>query len=107
MENSHFSVQIKGFQLLGLSCDTLKEKPRLLLLLYFAIAIPLFFCFFPVGFYVIQNYQDVSASAEATGILLTGILGFSKLVTFCASKESFFIVIDNLNEIFQQGSFFP
>lgn len=103
MENSHFSIQIKGFQLLGLKRDNLKDKPRFLLLKYIFLAFPLTFTIFSNSYYCIQNYHNVFALAEAVGILLTGILSFSKMIAFCASKERFFVVIDDLNEIFQQG----
>jgi hypothetical protein len=105
MENSQFSIQVKCFKLVGLYRNQLGNHSKLRHFLHIFIATPVFLGVLSVIFFVAQNYRDILVSAEAFGIIFTGIITLSKLATFCLSKEKFFQLMDDIKKLSERGNF--
>ena len=59
-----------------------------------------------VGNYVYENYKDLIASAEASGIIFTGVIAMSKFAAFCCSNERFFKIMDDIKSYSINGIFY-
>lgn len=98
-----FSIQVKCFQLLGLHRHQLENRLKFRYFLHLLIAAPLIFGVSSVISFVVDNYSDILASAEASGIMFTGIITLSKLGTFFFSKEKLFEIMDRIKLFSERG----
>ena len=106
MEKSQFSLEVKCLKLTGLQRHQLQNFCVIKNLLYLLMSAPVSVGVLTVGNYVYENYKDLLASAEASGIIFTGIITMSKFATFCCSKEKFFNIMDDIKNCSKFGIFY-
>lgn len=97
MDESQFLIQVKCFKMIGIQRDQFVERKKLDKLLSALRLFFMIFCIFSQSLFVVRNCQNISASAEACGPLLTTVLAVAKLLTFTSSKQKFFTMMDKVN----------
>jgi hypothetical protein len=103
MENSQFSLEVKCLKLIGLHRHQLENFWKTKICMYLVMASPVFFSLFGVIAYAVENYKNLIAVAEASGIIFTGYIAMSKLVTFFCSSEKFFKIMDDIKKLSKKG----
>lgn len=96
-----FSIPTKCFKYVGYSDQEITSsfirKARLAILLIFAFIQSM------TSLFIIRHYVDVLASAEAFGILATGLIFDAKLVSFTLRSTQFFDLIKKLEDLLPPG----
>lgn len=104
-EKMEFSLEVKCLKLIGLQRYQLQNFFIIKFLLYLVMAAPVTIGVSTVGNYVYENYKDLIASAEASGIIFTGVIAMSKFAAFCCYKEKFFKIMDDIKSCSKNGIF--
>lgn len=104
MSGSLFSIQVKCFHVIGFYRKDRIRHQRLFhaiqILSLFCIA----FCLLSEIYFVVENFQDVIASAESFGTLSTEVITLTKLITFYFWKEKFYQLMDQIAGLSEQAT---
>jgi hypothetical protein len=99
MDENIFKIQTKIFRIVGLYRDNLIRRPRLLLIYNIAMFSSLISSGLVEGYFIVQNYEDVLASADAVSTLCTTIITLVKVLSFFAYKEQFYVLMDEIKRL--------
>lgn len=103
MDGSQFSTQIKCFKMIGIQRDGLIKHRKLDKLLGVLRISCMLFCIFSQSLFVVRNFRDILASAEACGPLLTTVLAVAKILTFTSLKPKIYQMIDQVKSLSVEG----
>jgi hypothetical protein len=95
--------QKKIFETVGLYRDNLIQRPRLLLIYNIAMFSSLISSGLVEGYFIVQNYEDVLASADAVSTLSTTIITLVKVLSFSAYKEQFYKLMDEIKLLAEEA----
>lgn len=104
MDGSLFSIQVKCFHLIGFYRNDLIRHQRLFHAIQILSVICIAFCLLSEIYFVVENFQDVIASAESFGTLSTEVITLTKLITFYFCKEKFYQLMDQIAALSEQST---
>lgn len=99
MIGNNFATQVKCFHLIGQHRSDLMIHPNIWRYFNFFGFLSILVSVLSETYFIVENHRNVLASAESFGTLSTEIITLTKLITFIASKEKFYRMIEKLGEI--------
>lgn len=98
-------MQINCFEMIGIKREEFVKHRKVENILSVLKIGLMSFCIFSQALFVVRNFRDILASAEACGPLLTTVLAVAKIITFMVSKKKFFQMMDQVKLLSAGGEF--
>lgn len=103
MDGSLFSIQVKCFHIIGFYRAKSTKREKLFRALQVSGIVCIALCLASEIYFLVENFTDVMASAEAFGTLSTEIITLSKIITFYFWKEKFYQLMDEIKTLSEQS----
>lgn len=100
-----FSIQVKSLRLIGFERREWAKYPKITNIEQVFCIINMIHCIVLTVWYVIEKFRDLLEAADASGVLIGFIIGFSKFMTLYASKDKFFALMDSIKCLADGGKY--
>lgn len=100
MNEELFGIQIKCLHQVGLHRFSKIQRPKLFAAFRIAVALTIASSGVAEFYFIMKNYKDVLASADAFSTTTTVIITLSKFFTFVAYRNEFYELMDRIKEFY-------